>query len=55
MAVCCDSPHLQLEFEQGGSGGWAVDGPVAPGGGQAHRVVGVHVGEEEQPCARTLP
>lgn len=49
------NPHLQFQPKQGCSGGWAVDGPVAPGGGQAHRVVVVHVGQEKQPCARTLP
>lgn len=46
-------PHLQSEPEKGGSDGGAVDGPVAPGGGQTRRVVAVHVREEEQPCSRT--
>lgn len=55
MRVSRDFPHLQSESEKGGSGWWAVDGPVAPGGGQTHRVVAVHVGQEKQPCARTLP
>lgn len=49
-----ESSHLQSEPEKGGSDGGAVDGPVAPGGGQAHRMVAVHVGEKKQPCSRTL-
>lgn len=53
--VSRDSPHLQFESEQVGRGWRAVDGPVAPGGGQTHRVVAVHVGQEKQTCARTLP
>lgn len=48
------SPHLQSESEKGGSDGGAVDGPVAPGGGQAHRMIAVHVGKKKQPCSRTL-
>lgn len=47
--------HLQLEFEQRGGGRGAVDGPVAPCGAQAHRVVAVHVGQKEQPSPWTLP
>lgn len=47
-------PHLQLEFKEVCSDGGAVDWPVAPGGGQAHRVVAVHVGQEEEPRAGTL-
>lgn len=54
VCIKWESSHLQSEPEKGGSGGGAVDGPVAPGGGQSHRVVAVHVGEEEQPCSRTL-
>lgn len=48
------NPHLQSEPEKGSSDGGAVDGPVAPGGGQAHRMIAVHVGKKEQPCSRTL-
>lgn len=47
--------HLQSEPEQGGGDGGAVDGPVAPCGRQTHRVVAVHVGQEEQSAARTFP
>lgn len=46
---------LQFDPEQGGGGRGAVDGPVAPGGRQTHRVVAVHVGQEEQPGPGTLP
>lgn len=49
-----ESSHLQPEPEEGGGDGGAVDGPVAPGGAQAHRVVAVHVGEKKQPRSGTL-
>lgn len=49
------APHPQLESEQGGGHRGAVDGSVAPGGGQTHRVVAVHVGQEEEPRTGTLP
>lgn len=48
------SSDLQSQPEKGGGNGGAVDGPVAPGGGQAHRVVAVHVGEKKQARSRTL-
>lgn len=52
--VQCESSHLQSEPQKGGGDGGAVDGPVAPGGGQAHRMVAVHVGQKKQPGSRTL-
>lgn len=48
------STYLQFKFEEFSGEERAVDGSVAPGGGQARCVIGVHMGEKKQPDVDAL-